>query len=498
LREALLSAELLTVFALVAVVLTVAGLTSGFVQRAPLSFPIVFLGLGFLLGGRGLSLLELDSHNPLLESVATLTLALVLCLEAVRIGKESIEGASVVPVLSLGPGTLIIVSVVAGASYLLLGTSAVESLLLGTILASTDPVVLRDVVRNERIPRSVRQALNIEAGTNDIVVLPILLVLIAIANAEAIGAASWAVLMAQILLLGPVVGFGIGAGTAWLMSKADARYGIGEVYQSLYGIGIVLLAFAAATALGGDGFLAAFAAGLAVAVLNFDLCECFLNFGETVSEMAMLLSFILFGVVISDLFFGVPLVPTLLLAATVIFVARPLAIWVVLHNAAVSNAARAFIGWFGPRGLNSLLLALLVIQSGVAGGEFLLAVVGVVVTVSVVFHGASATPLSTLYGRAVERATRDEEREGDAAGIFEGAAMGTSRVDVTELATSLEGDDPPLVLDVRTRSQYEKDRRLVPGAVRVRPDVVEEWARGWLEDHPDSQVRAQRIVAYCT
>lgn len=356
-----MSTELLTVFALVAVVLTVAGLASGFVERAPISFPIIFLGLGFLLGGQGLGFLEIDSHNPLLESVATLTLALVLCLEAVRIGNESMDGAGAVPMLSLGPGTLIIVSIVAAASYFLLGISVVESLLLGTILASTDPVVLRDVVRDERIPRSVRQALNIEAGTNDVVVLPILLVLIAVANAEAAGAASWAVLMAQILLLGPVVGFGIGAGAAWLMSRAIERYSVSEVYQSLYGVGIVLLAYAAATALGGDGFLAAFAAGLAVAVLNFDLCQCFLDFGETMSEMAMLLSFILFGVVISDLFFDVPLVPALALAAIVIFVARPLAIGIVLRRASVSNAARAFIGWFGPRGLNSLLLALLVI-----------------------------------------------------------------------------------------------------------------------------------------
>lgn len=493
-----MSADLLTVFALVAVVLTVAGLASGLVERAPLSFPIIFLGLGFLLGGQGLGLLELDSHNALLESVATLTLALVLCLEAVRIGNESMDGAGAVPVLSLGPGTLIIVSVVAAASYYLIGTSVVESLLLGTILASTDPVVLRDVMRNERIPRSVRQALNIEAGTNDIVVLPMLLVLIAVANAEAAGTMRWVVLMAQILLLGPIVGFCIGAGTAWLMSKADARYGISEVYQSLYGVGIVLLAYATATALGGDGFLAAFAAGLAIAVLNFDLCECFLDFGETISEMAMLLSFILFGVVISDLFFDVPLVPALALAAIVIFVARPLAIGIVLRRAAVSNAARAFIGWFGPRGLNSLLLALLVIQNDVAGGEFLLAVVGVVVTVSVVFHGASATPLSTLYGRAVERATLEEEREGGAGGIFEGAATATPRVDVDGLAGMLEGDAPPLILDVRTRSQYERDRRLIPGAVRVRPDEVEEWARRRQDEHKGSQVEGQRIVAYCT
>jgi NhaP-type Na+/H+ or K+/H+ antiporter len=302
--------------------------------------------------------------------------------------------------------------------------------------------------------------------------------------------------VAEVLLLGPVVGFAIGAGTAWLMSKADRRYAVNEVYQSLYGVGIVLLSYAAATALGGDGFLAAFAAGFAVAVLNFDLCQCFLDYGETTSEMVMLLSFILFGVVISDLFTEVPLVPALVLAAVVIFVARPLAIGLVLRNAAVSNAARAFIGWFGPRGLNSLLLALLVVEAGVANSEFLLGVVGVVVTVSVLAHGASATPLSRRYGEAVMRETYQEERD-NAGGIFEGAASDSIRIKPDQLHRMLEGDDPPVVLDVRTRSQYEQDHARIPGAVRLAPDQVDEWARERQEEY-GSQVEGQRIVAYCT
>jgi sodium/hydrogen antiporter len=484
--------EVLAGFALVAVVLTIAGLTSGFVERAPISFPIIFLGLGYLLGG--LDFLHLGPESALLETVATLTLAMVLCLEAGRIGNIGMGGAGFVPILSLGPGTVVIVTVIAVGSYFLLDVSVIEALLLGTILASTDPVVLRDVVREERIPASVRQALNIEAGTNDIVVLPTLLILIALANDEASGAGGWILLILKVLVLGPVIGFAIGAGAAWLMSRADRRYSVNEVYQSLYGVGIVLLAYATATALGGDGFLAAFAAGFAVAVLNFDLCQCFLDYGETTSEMAMLLSFILFGVVISDLFAEVPILASLLLAAIVIFIARPLAIGIVLRKAAVSNAARAFIGWFGPRGLNSLLLALLVVEAGVAGSEFLLGVVGVVVTVSVVVHGASATPFSRRYGEAVMKATHKEERD-DAAGIFEGDASESIRISARQLSAMLEDENPPIVLDVRTRSQYEQDRSRVPGAVRVAPDEIDEWAR---ERERGSQVEGQRIVAYCT
>jgi len=490
--------ELVAAFALAAAVLTLSALASGIVDRAPLSFPIIFLGLGFLIGERGFGLLTLSPENPTLETIAILTLALVLFLDAVRMEAEEVRGAGLVPILSLGPGTLIIISVAALGANLLLNTSLLESLLLGTILASTDPVVLRDVVRNKRIPRSVRRALSIEGGTNYIMVLPILLVLIAVANVEAASAAGWATLLAQILLLGPLVGFAVGTVGAWLMAKADAAFGISREYQALYGIGLVLLAYAGAQSLGGDGFLAAFAAGFAVAVLNFDLCDCFLDYGETTTEMTMLLSFILFGVVISEIALEVPLVPVLVLAVVVIFVARPLAIGLVLRRAAVSNAARAFIGWFGPRGLNSLLLALLVVQNGVANAEFLLAVTSIVVIVSVVVHGASATPLSTLYGRAAERRTLQEEREGTAAGLFEGPAGETLRVKPEELAKELEGTNPPIILDVRTRSQYERDKTQIPGSVRVPTDRIEDWAKRHIAENPDGEPFVRPVATYCT
>jgi hypothetical protein len=106
----------------------------------------------------------------------------------------------------------------------------------------------------------------------------------------------------------------------------------------------------------------------------------------------------------------------------------------------------------------------------------------VVVTVSVLFHGASATPLSALYGRAIEDHTYQEERESSAGGIFKGAAAETARIKPEQLSEMLENDAPPLVFDVRTRSQYEKDKSRIPGSVRVMLD----------------QVEGQRIVAYCT
>jgi NhaP-type Na+/H+ or K+/H+ antiporter len=460
------------------------------VERAPISFPMIFLGLGFLFGERGLGLIVVEPHSETLEVIAIVSLALVLFLDAVKLSFSEMGSDWHVPMLSLGPGTLIIITLVALAAALLLGTTPIQSLLLGAILASTDPVVLRDIVRDNRIPRSVRRALSIEAGTNDIVVLPIVLILIALARTEVGGAAGWIMFLGQLLLLSPAVGFAVGGIGAWLVGQADARFSIRREYQALYGIGLVLAAYVAGQSLGGDGFLSAFAAGVAVTLLNYALCDCFLEYGEVTAEMAMLLAFVLFGAVLSTLIGTIPLLPALLLALFVIGVARPLALGLVLRRATLSPIARGFIGWFGPRGLNSLLLALLVVRDGVPNAEQLLAITGIVVIVSVVLHGTSATPLSAWYGRRASQETFAEERESSAAGLFQQAANEVPRITPSKLAERLAGPNPPVVLDVRTRSSYERDGGQIPGSVRVLPDQVDQWAA--------DQLHQRAVVAYCT
>lgn len=482
--------DLLMAFALAAIVLTVSPLVSRLVERAPLSFPIIFLGVGFVLGGRGLGLVYLGPHDRVLEVVGIFTLCLVLFLDAARLQLDELGRQWAVPVLILGPGTVAIIGVVAGLAGLLLALPIPLALLVGAVLASTDPVVLRDVVRDQRLPRPIRQALKLEAGLNDIVVLPIVLVLLAVAKAEVDSPAGWAMFLAQLLVIGPTVGFVIGGAGAWLMTKVDAGHGISREYQALYGIGLVLAAYAAGTAVGGDGFLASFAAGLAVVVLNQELCDCFLEFGEIVSEMAMLLAFVLFGVVLSELLDAVPLVPTLVLAVVAIFVVRPVMLQIVLLRTRLSKRARAYIGWFGPRGLNSLLLALLAVQAGIPNAELLLGIVGLVVIVSVVLHGASATPLAAYYGRAMQRATLAEERDSTLGGALQTDADDLPRVTVAELADRLAGPNPPLILDVRSRSAHERDGGSIPGSVRVLPDQVREWAA--------KQTVKRPVVAYCT
>ena len=482
--------DLLTGFGLIAIVLLVSALASGLVERAPLSFPIIFLGFGVLLGQGGLGLLAVGPRDATLEAVAVLTLALVLFLDAVKLQFGDGRRAWVVPVLTLGPGTFLIIGLVTLAAMLLLGLEPVPALLLGAILASTDPVVLRDVVRDTRVPRSVRRALTMEAGMNDIVVLPIILILTAIATAHVGGLTDWLDFLVRLFLVGPLAGFAVGGFGSWAMARVDARVSIRREYQALYGIGLVLAAYVAGVAVGGDGFLAAFAAGAAVVVLNTELCDCFLEYGETTAEMAMLLAFILFGALLSTLITTVPLLPTLLLAGLIIVVARPAAILLVLSRLAISWRARAFIGWFGPRGLNSLLFALLAVRDGVPAGEYLLAITGVVVLVSVVLHGVTATPLAAWYGRQVAHETLNEERESTAGGLFQQPADAVARITPAELARRLAEPAPPLVLDVRTRSSYVPEEGQIPGSIRVLPDQVAEWAA--------TAPRDRLLVTYCT
>jgi hypothetical protein len=241
--------------------------------------------------------------------------------------------------------------------------------------------------------------------------------------------------------------------------------------------------------------LGAFAAGLAVTLLNQTLCDCFMEYGEVTSEISMLLAFVLFGVVLSGIIDTVNIPLALALAALVILVIRPGVLGLVLARAHMSWEAHAFVAWFGPRGLNSLLLALLTVQADLPGSELLLATVGVVVLASVTVHGATAGPVSAWYGRRAGRATLAEERESTADGLFSHgdpqAEAEAHRISVEDLQRLLGNPNPPLVLDVRSRSSYQHDGGQIPGSVRVLPDQASEWA--------GSQDLGDRLVAaYCT
>ena len=403
-------ADFLLAFGLLATVLIVTAISSGFIQRSPLSFPLVFLTFGLVLGENGLGLITVSPQALILEVVATLTLSLVLFLDALQIQIKELGKRWLVPALILGPGTALIIALGAMPMALMLGFTWIVAFIGGAVLASTDPVILREILQDERIPRPVRQVLTIEAGTNDLVVLPVILILIAVAQSEIGSPLAWSGFLFRLLVLGPAVGFIIGGLGSWLMVKSDARLGVKREYQVLFGVGLVLASYSAATAMGGDGFLAAFFAGLSVTLLNQTLSNYFLDYGEVSAEMAMMVAFILFGAVLSGLLPGSDIWPALILAVLVIFLIRPSVLGLVLARPKMRWEALALVGWFGPRGLNSLLLALLVVHAALPEAEALLATVGVVVLASAAVHGASVAPLAGWYARRIDREASQKRR----------------------------------------------------------------------------------------
>ena len=193
--------------------------------------------------------------------------------------------------------------------------------------------------------------------------------------------------------------------------------------------------------------------------------------------------------VLSGILGSVAVGPALILAALVIFVIRPAVLGLVLARAKMSWLAHGFVSWFGPRGLNSLLLALLVVLADVPGAELLLATVGVVVLASVTIHGATALPFTVWYGKRAAKETLDEERESTAAGLFAHAETEAPRITAQELMELMSGPEPLWILDVRTRSTYEYSGLHISGDVRMMPDQVAEWA--------SSYAGSGLVVAYC-
>jgi NhaP-type Na+/H+ or K+/H+ antiporter len=390
-------ASLATILALVGVVILVAALISGLIERSNLPQVAVFLALGAVLGPPGLGLLNVTLNSEVLRVVATLSLALVLFTDAVTLNVKEVRKHWTLAGLVLGPGTLLSAALMALAGWALLGLSPAAAAVIGAALASTDPVLLRGLLRRHDIPGAVRQALRMESGLNDVVLLPIVLVAMAFLQVGGVGGTDWARLLLDLFLLGPGAGVAVGLVAVSTLDLVRRRVGIRRDYEALYSLGVAFAAFAAAESLHGSGFLAAFAAGLTISALDVELCDCFLEYGETTAEMALLFTFVLFGSSLIWSGFGV-LSLGLVVFALLVMLIRPVAFMLSLARTRLVRRDRLLISWFGPRGLSTLLLILLPVFAGIPGSDFLFAVCSFVVLVSVVLHGGSLMLIGRIKG----------------------------------------------------------------------------------------------------
>ena len=467
--------------ALIGIVILVSSLLSGAVERTGLPQVAIFLLLGASLGPAGLGVVDLTLHSPALQVIATLGLVLVLFSDAIGIDLGEVRRQRRLALLILGPGTLIPAGLMALAAWLLLGLPLPAAAILGAALASTAPVLLRTLVRHPNLPPPAKIALRLESGMNDVILLPIvvlsMLALRASGPAPAWEVGSHAV---GLFLLGPMLGVFAGYIAITLLDQVRKRVGVRRDYESLYALGVAFTAFAGAEAVGGSGFLAAFAAGLTIASLDVELCDCFLDYGEASAEMFLLLTFVAFGAGL--IWSGLTVADwRTVLFAFVALALRTAVLLPVLARAGIDPRSRRLIAWFGPRGLSSLLLVLLPVFGGIPGSDRLFEITCLVVLLSVLLHGGGIALFLRRGGTAVVPAGSSERPPAPVgSSVAKPEAPGEpvpERITVAELRELWAKGVPVIVADVRTERSYRDDHLQAVGAIRLPPDDAVRLAR---------------------
>jgi sodium/hydrogen antiporter len=488
--------------ALIGIVIVVSALLSGLIDRSGLPQVAVFIAIGAALGPAGLGVFNMTLDSPVLRVVATLSLTLVLFTDAVGLNINEVRRYKGLAFRMLGPGTILCAALTAVAAWWLLKVPPASAAILGAALASTDPVLLRGLLRRRDLPVDARQALQLESGLNDVVLLPIVLIALALTNNYGLNAAGLAKLGLGLFILGPGAGVAIGLVGVAALDLVRKRTGVRRDYESLYSLGIAFTAYAAAEAVHGSGFLAAFAAGLTIASLDVELCDCFIEYGGVTAEMLLLFTFVIFGSSLIWTGFSGLNWPTVIFAVVAILIRVPVYL-LSLIGSHVDRRGRLLIAWFGPSGLSSLLLILFPVFAGVAGADRLFAVCSLIVLLSVVIHGTSPMLLAR-FCKEKKAKESGSETETPALPIEPPRAAPVALQTVSETAPVAANTKPiseavgepgaqtitleeferlrrlgerVIVLDVRTERSLETSESMAQGAVRMPPEHVVDQAR---------------------
>ncbi|MFG1944168.1 cation:proton antiporter [Nonomuraea sp. NPDC048826] len=401
---------LLTAFACL---LLLAVLLSSLAHRTILSTAALFLVAGFVLGDGVLGVVSITAEDELVGTLAELALFAVLFTDGMRVGWQDLRSAWRLPGRALGWGLPLTLAVTALGAHYLLGLGWIESLLIGAILAPTDPVFAAALVGNEKVPPRLRHLLNVESGVNDGLALPFVMVFLAIA------AGSGDLHLGDLALeLG--LGVLIGVAVPWLAIKLERTrfFAASTQYESLNAFAIGLLVLALGKVTHGNLFLAAFSAGITVATFGPRQRESFEHFGELIAELFKLAALLVFGALITPALLGSVGWTGWLFAILALVLARPLAIWISFLGAGLSVREQAAVAWFGPKGFASVVYGLIVLASGIAASQQIFQLVAVTIVASILLHSSTDVPVArwfdderdvpAWYGRA--RRLRDRVR----------------------------------------------------------------------------------------
>jgi NhaP-type Na+/H+ or K+/H+ antiporter len=374
-------------------------LVAGRLEGAPTTGPMVFVVAGLIMGPLGLAWFDGDVSRTALRVLADLTLASILFIDAANADLATLKRTYRIPtrMLLVGlPGVIVLGTLIAGVLFEAL--SVFEAAILGTMLAATDAALGKAVITNEAVPVRLREGLNFESGLNDGLCVPILLVLIALSlgSPGESGSASAVGLVLQELGIGIAVGVGLAAVGTRALRWCWSQGWVTEIWLQITALALAISCFAVAQSLHGSGYIAAFVGGLTFGFKAKESTHRLVLAAEGIGETLALMTWFVFGAAVvgqSIEHFTWEMVLYAILSLTLI---RMLPIYVSLAGTGESMASRLFLGWFGPRGLASIVFAIIVFNKGVPEAKFMAMVVVLTVFFSLVAHGVSANPLARM------------------------------------------------------------------------------------------------------
>ena len=386
-------------------------LVSRRLETTPITGPMVFVGFGILLHGSGWEIFEMEMNEGAVRVLAEATLVLLLFTDAIRIDLYRLGTQLQLPARLLGIGLPL---TVAGGTLLALmllpGLNFWDAALVAAILSPTDAALGLAVVSNQRVPVRIRQALNVESGLNDGIMLPVitLFLVLAAATGDIASPGDWSEFAAKQIGYGVLVGAAVGYSGGRLIHWFASRDWMDGAFRQLATLAVGVGAFAMAESIAGNGFVAAFVAGIAFGQAARDECQGAYDFAEDEGQLLALLTFLFFGVALAGPAIGELTWRIALYALLSLTVVRMVPVAVGLIGSGLKLPTVAYIGWFGPRGLASILFGLFILEEAelAAGDELLLVVVSTVMA-SVFLHGASSVFLSERYGAWFELHRRD-------------------------------------------------------------------------------------------